>query len=324
MKKLLSIMLVVCIAFTVLAVTPVGAEVKVNVLRRGTAVIDGKVDDIYKGSLTIRYVGDPELGGQMYGWLDATGEFYAMYDDEYLYLCGQVWDDDVVSASDIFVYENNNPYGNDCVEFRLDLAGGDPSSNVSFFKLGIDAYGKRVYSPVDLGISCDVDSIEYACSITDDGYIVELAYPYGHRDEDDFISVGEIGLKVWMFDLIGDYAGIDKPVDGVHFLNYLGESYEGEDYNSRNFYEVSRQKAADFVGQSTNPSTGDTTTAKQEDTTAKQDDTTAKQDDTTTKQDDTTAPVEDTTPSTFDPIVAIVALAAASGAAFVVASKKRK
>lgn len=312
MKKLLSIILIACLAMAVMAIAPVSAAN--DQVLRGTPTVDGKVDDIYRGSLTIVYDGDNAKNAASHGWMDATGKFYALYDDQFLYLCGEVKDNDVVSAGDGFVYENVNPYGNDCVEFRLDLGGGQPAAMDNFFKIGIDAYGKRIYSP--MGISCDLDAVQYATSITADGYIVELAVPYGQRANDDLVASGELGLKIWLFDLIGDYAGEEAPVDGVHFLHYC-MSYKGEGSGDRVFYEVSNKKAQAVAA-------SDDTTAKQEDTTAKQEDTTAKQEDTTAKQEDTTAPVEDTTPSTFDPIVIAAVVTAASGAAFVVASKKRK
>ena len=156
MKKLFSIILIACLAMAVMAVAPVSAAN--DVVLRGTPNIDGKIDEIYKQSLTIAYSGEKSdnVGAYLdHEWPAGKITTYALYDAAYLYLVTEVEDDDVVSAGDSFVYEHENPYGNDVVEYRLDLAGGLPNDSSKFFKVSVDAYGKRAYSPPSLGIGCE-------------------------------------------------------------------------------------------------------------------------------------------------------------------------
>ncbi len=309
MKKLFSIILIACLAMAVMAVAPVSAAN--DEVLYGTPELDGVVDEIYKSSLTIEYVNEADNAVEDQPWFTASGTFYALYDASYVYLCADVKDDDVVSAADSFVYENNNPYQNDVVEFRLDFNGGD-----AMFKIGVDAYGKRAYTiQPDL---CDIEQVEYACTQSEDGYVIEVKVPYDTNDRNDVYSAGKLGLKVWLFDLHGDYEGIEAAQAKVHFSHYSID-VAGEGASAPMLYNLSEEKA-------TAPSAGDDTTAKQDDdTTAKQDDdTTAKtDDDTTAKTDDTSKGDDATNPDTFDPAVIAVVLTAASGAAFVVASKKR-
>ena len=277
MKKLFSIILVACIAMVVMAVAPVSAAN--DEVLYGTPVLDGKVDDIYKSSLIIEYLNE-EDNVVNHPFFSATATFYALYDASYVYLIADVTDDDVVSAADSYVYESGNPYGNDVVEFRLDFNGGD-----AMFKIGVDAYGKRAYTlQSDL---CDIETVEYACTQSDTGYVIEVKVPYDTNDRNDVYSAGKLGLKLWLFDLHADYEGIEKPTDNVHFSHYALD-VAGEGRGTPVLYTLSEEKA-------TAPSAGDD------------------------KTDDTAAG----TPDTFDPAVIAVVLTAASGAAFVVASKKR-
>ncbi len=340
MKKLFSIILIACLAMAVMAVAPISAAN--DEVLYGTPVIDGKVDEIYKSSLTIVYdpaVVDNCVVGNPFE--PATGTFYALYDASYVYLCADVKDDDVVCAADSFVYQNENPFANDVVEFRLDFNGGG-----SMFKIGVDAFGKRAYTiQPDL---CDIKEVEYACTQTEDGYVIEVKAPYDTNDKNDVFAAGKLGLKIWLFDLHGDFAGIEENSYLVHVAQYAAD-YAGEGEGDPVFYNLSEEKVtAPSAGDDTTAKTEDDTTAKTEDdttakteddttakteddTTAKtEDDTTAKtEDDTTAKtEDDTTAKTEDDTtgeknPDTFDPVVIAVVLTAASGATFIVASKKK-
>ena len=282
MKKLFSIILIACLAMAVMAVAPVGAAN--DEVLYGTPILDGKVDEIYKSSLTIVYEPDVVANCVVGNPFEpATGKFYALYDAAYVYLCAEVKDDDVVCAADSYILVDGNPYANDTVEFRLDFNGGD-----AMFKIGVDAFGKRAYT-VQPDI-CNIDEVEYACTRSDDGYVIEVKVPYDTNDKNDVFAAGKLGLKIWLFDLHGDYAGIEQNSHMVHVAQYAAD-YAGEGEGTPVLYNLSEEKATD-------PN--------------------AKTDDTTAKTDDTTG-----NPSTFDPAVIAVALTAASGAAFVVATKKR-
>lgn len=102
---------------------------------------------------------------------------------------------------------------------------------------------------------------------------------------------------------------------GEHTLT-LSLSDDFDDSSVKSLYIVDFFYVAEELPEDSNESEDTTTTAPSDDT-----------DDTAAKTDDTTANVPttgDNTPDTFDPTVIAVVLTAASGAAFVVASKKRK
>lgn len=301
MKKLLSMIFALTLMLTLFApVTVSAADGEVLV---GTPVIDGKIDDIYKQSLTIVYDGSAEKNAEGANWWDATGKFYALYDNKYVYLAAEVKDNDVVSASDRYLLRDPNPYGSDVVEFRLDFnhdyATGYNSSE-SFFKIGADATGKRKYTYFSEVV--DIDTVIVKTAITSDGYVIEVAVPHSTNDLNKILDVGKLGLKIWLYDLRAESAGIASPVETIDFVQYA-MIYEGESIGDCVYYDLSSKKA---VSNGT-PVVEDTTkapettvapeTTEAPETTAEPDDTEAA--DTTATVDDTTAAdtteVEDTT-----------------------------
>ena len=107
MKKLTSLLLIACLALSVLGVASVSAAN--DEVLKGTATIDGKVDEIYTQSLKIYYDGDPAKNATKQTWAGDTLTAYALYDDDYVYLVAQVTDDDVVSADKNWIMTNTNP-----------------------------------------------------------------------------------------------------------------------------------------------------------------------------------------------------------------------
>ena len=90
---------------------------------KGTPTVDGKVDEIYKQSLTIVYDGDPDKNKSNQQWFVGSMTTYALYDENYVYVIADVKDDDVVSADKNWIMTNTNPYQNDTVEFRFTYKG---------------------------------------------------------------------------------------------------------------------------------------------------------------------------------------------------------
>ncbi len=310
MKKLLTLLLAVVLVAS-LAVAASAADFQGNgVIKMGTATVDAQLDPAYTGSLHFTGLGTGTNGYDQPWGYTAEASIYLMYDSNYLYIFAEVIDDDVFSKGPVYCM-GYNPFANDCIEFRMNFQGTDGDDN---HKVSIDAYGFSCFG-LDKSLAViDYESLEYATEITDVGYNVEVAIPCS-KGQTDIIKAGKLGFTYQLNDITAS---------GGH-QNFT-TSFVGEPEKNTPFYALSTEKAVAGQGGSvtptTTPSTTPTTTPKAEDsTTPKADDTTPKADDTTPKADDTTT--GDNNPATFDPIVIVAAITAASGAAFVVSSKKK-
>ena len=207
----------------------------------GTPVIDGEMDDIYAGTLTIVYDGNNEYNTfKDLGWADAKATVYAMYDEQYVYFYAVVEDDDVYMA-DASYYEQYNPYGIDAIEFRLNFGGQANAANQ--FKITLDAYGVQAFNIwTDRYPYTTIDT--YATALTDNGYVLELAVPHTVEgtDNTNLIEAGELGFNMWLVDLFT--SGSTAPVHGTDFYMY------GLNYGSGNgvaeYYEL-EAKAPEHV-----------------------------------------------------------------------------
>ncbi len=288
MKKLITLFLAVVLIAS-LGIATSAADFQGNgVIKMGTATVDAKLDPAYTGSLYFTGLGTGENGYDQPWGYTAEASIYLMYDSTYLYIFAEVIDDDVFSKGPVYCM-GDNPHANDCIEFRLNFKGTDGDDN---HKVAIDAYGFRVFGLAKSEGVIDYDSLEYATEITDTGYCVEVAIPCS-KGATDMIKAGKLGFT---------YQINDITVDGGH-QNFT-TSFVGEPEKNTPFYALSTEKAVAGQGGAVTPT----------DTTPKADDTTPKADDTTTGENN---------PTTFDPIVIAAVLTAASGAAFVVSSKKK-
>lgn len=190
----------------------------------GTPIIDGKVDEIYTKSITL----ETGIGKNAYEteWTDANGKIYFLYDDKYLYICADIKDDDVLSKGADYV-KGENPWMNDCCEFRLSLDGGKTT-----IKVGIDAYGLRAYGLKANEKIVDYSKILYKTTRTETSYIIEAAIPCTDGVL-DMKSAGKLGFKLQLNDL-------DK---NNKVLNFASD-YNGEGPKGLVFYELSNEKAA--------------------------------------------------------------------------------
>ena len=306
MKKFLTLFLAVALIASLGVMASAANDFQGNgVIKMGTAVVDAQLDPTYTGSLYFTGLGTGENGYDQHWGYTAEASIYLMYDSTYLYIFAEVIDDDVFSKGPVYCM-GDNPYANDCIEFRLNFKGTDGDDN---HKVTIDAYGFRAFG-LDKSLAViDYDNLEYATEITDVGYNVEVAIPCS-KGQTDMIAAGKLGFTYQLNDITAQ---------GGH-QNFT-TSFVGEPEKNTPFYALSTEKAVAGNGGAVTP----TTTPKVEDSTTPkvEDSTTPKVEDSTTpKVDDTTTGGENN-PATFDPFVIAAAVTVASGAAFVVASKKK-
>lgn len=192
----------------------------------GIPVLDGAVDEIYKQSLTLS-TGYPGVNGiTSEEWSEDHGNIYFLYSENYLYICADIKDNSVVSAGELYV-SGTNPWKNDCCEFRLSLDGG-----VTTIKVGIDAYGLRVY-----GLAADMTKTDYSKilykttyndSLENAGYVIEAAIPCTDGGILNMLEEGKLGFKLQLNDL--DYDGS---------LRSFATDYTGEGYKGLVYYDLS-------------------------------------------------------------------------------------
>ena len=204
----------------------------------GTPTIYGKVDEIYKSSLTL----EAGKGKNAYetDWNDANGNIYFLYDDKYLYICADIKDDDVLSKGEVYM-KSDNPWQNDCCEFRLSLDGGTTT-----IKVGIDAYGIRAYGLKADEKKVDYKNIVFKTTHTDTSYVIEAAIPCTEGIL-DMKSAGKLGFKLKLNDLTKD--------DTI--LNFATD-YAGEGPKGLVFYDLSTEKAVE-AKESSKPETAPAT-----------------------------------------------------------------
>lgn len=300
MKKLASILLAAALATSLLAVSTGAAE---GVIKKGTPVVDGELDGIYTDSLVLEDLGTADNAYGTDWWYTATADVYFLYDDAYLYICAVVEDDDVLTKGESYATGATsrlpgNPYDNDNIEFRLSMDGSEDST----IKVAVDAYGYACYGLAADYNRLDYSAIKYATTYSDTEYIVEVAVPCT-KGALNMIDQGKLGFTYQLNDI---------NENGKH-VNHT-TSFEGEAVKIPVFYALSNEYAKAPEGEE--PSVD--TTAPVVDTTAPKADTTAPTADTEIDAD----PTAPSNPDTFDVLTVAGVIAAASGAAFVLASKK--
>ena len=304
MKKFATMFLAAALSLSLLAV---GASADFDgAIKKGTAKVDGVLDDAYNYSFSLKDLG---TAANAYGteWNNtAKADVYFLYDDTTLYICALVEDDDVLTKGETFAI-GNNPYANDNIEFRLSL-DGSPTDTI---KVAVDAYGYACYGLVDHYDRIDYSSIAYATTYTETSYVVEVGIPCT-KGELDMIKTGKLGFTYQLNDI---------NAEGKH-QNHT-TSFQGEAVKMPVFVALSNEAAT--AGATTTPaapSTGDTTTTPAAPSTGDTTTTPAAPSTGATTTPATPSTGATTAPSTFDPALIAVALTAASGAAFVFASKK--
>lgn len=241
MKKMKQMYALVLVLVLVLGGTPrmscgfsARAEDTVTAILKGTPVFDGQVDDMYEESLTL----STGIGENAYAstseWSNDHGNIYFLWDDSYLYICADIYDDSVCSRGDMYV-AGNNPNQNDNCEFRLCLNSGIEGAESSTIKLGIDAYGLRAYGTSAAEMEkTDYSKIQYKTTYRENGansgYVIEAAIPHTDGGIFDLLTAGRLGFKLQLNDL--DYDGSYR---------FFATDYAGEGAKGLVYYELSNQ-----------------------------------------------------------------------------------
>ena len=236
-RKILSLMLALLLTLSTLlgnnSVLNVKAEAGATEILKGTPLFDGQLDDMYKESLTLSTgTGDNAFASEGVVWAGDHGNIHFLYDDTYLYICADIKDDSVCSRGDIYV-AGYNPNQNDNCEFRLCLNSGIEGVAPTGIKVGVDAYGIRVYGLTADEAATDYSKIQYKTTIHDtnanSGYVIEVAIPHTDGGILNLLTAGKLGFKLQLNDL--DY-------DGAY--RYFATDYAGEGPKGLVYYELSQ------------------------------------------------------------------------------------
>ncbi len=306
MKKFASLFIAGALSLSLLAV---GASADGEVIKKGTATIDGNLDPAYTGSLVLTI--GPESNEWTSGNWDGTASAttYYMYDDENLYLFADVVDNEVLSAGEAAATDPTGVLNetNDVFMWRLSLDG---TENV--IKIGVDAFAYNLFGlPAHYDV-INYDEMIYEAVITDDGYHVEVSCPCS-KGMTDMISAGKLGIAMELSDLMDDGT-----------KSNICWATPGQAYNIPVFYDLSDEAAV--AGATDTPATDvpatdvPATDVPATDVPA----TDVPATDAPTTGADTPATTDKPTTSTFDPMLATLAVTAASGAAYIVISKSKK
>ncbi|MBO6052224.1 MAG: hypothetical protein J6Q17_00665, partial [Clostridia bacterium] len=183
MKKTLAFILTVI--FCLLMVSAVSAEeLEVNCLY-GTPEIDGVLDEMYLGSAH-QTMEDPGffVWGDYSGEFDLQAEAYYLWDENYLYVCTIVTDDDVMDVGEDRYEAEPANWQADAVENWFDESEGK-------WKTHADAFGHMFYARNNGGGGeppFTDDKVIHAVTITDTGYITEYALPMTENHVGGYIS----------------------------------------------------------------------------------------------------------------------------------------
>ena len=135
MKKILSILMLVAVLATSLMVFPVAAE-NYDTVYKATPTFDGKLDNVYKSSLTcvmnesfwsgadyILGANGAEYKGDYYD-PNFTATTYFLHDDEYVYVCVYVQDANIIDAP-ASTKKDKEPWPIDGAEVFMELSHGE-------------------------------------------------------------------------------------------------------------------------------------------------------------------------------------------------------
>ncbi|MBQ8248834.1 MAG: hypothetical protein IJY93_02990 [Clostridia bacterium] len=291
MKKLITLILAISMIFTLAVATSASSDV----VKKGTATVDGELDNAYLNSLVIKDCGtkpnalnESEVGAWPF---TCKADFYFLYDDSRLYVYCDVTDDDPLTLGKAFL-EKYNTYQVDLVEMRFSF-NGDPHD---IFKVSIDSHGYTIFGLTAHYEKIDYSTFEYKTKLTDKGYAIEVSIPCTKGDL-DMIKTGKLGFTYSLNDLNND---------GIHYE--YAESYDykgvstGKEWTAV-FYDLSNEYASGTApvttkAPETTPAPEETTEAPEADTTAAEaEDTTVAEveDSTAAEGEDTTVAEEETT-----------------------------
>ncbi len=188
MKKLAS--LILAGLMTVAMIAPAAAADSTDVLK-GTPEIDGVLDEIYLQSAS------QTLGPDFYHWggdattADLAAQSYFLWDDDYLYVCVVVEDDDVIDIGEQVYVDDPFNWEADATELWFDEGNGK-------WKTHGEAHGYTFFVQGSGGEpSFTTEDTQSAMTITDTGYITEYAMPVANLEVD-----GSINMSMQVNDMI--------------------------------------------------------------------------------------------------------------------------
>ncbi len=235
MKKITAIVLaalvlVVCFAVVASAAANPSAQIIKDTVLKGTAKVDGDLDQAYLSSLQVK-LNPPKYAGSE---TNVKATCYALYDDAYVYVFYKVENDTtLMSADDDYIQDHYHPSLNDAVELRIgdDLEEKLPpydGSNAAHHLFLMDAYGKR-FSCYEDALFEYLDLMQGAAKIVSGtAYNVEMAIPLAE------------GGKFNDGDIIQFNFQIDDLQDDVGTTGYIGL---GETYMTLVDFTISGQVA---------------------------------------------------------------------------------
>lgn len=145
-----------------------------DIILKGTPVVDGVLDDMYKESTQLKFnpIYNDTITWSPTDQGDNTGDLYALWDEDYLYIFAIVNDAEVITHGSEYVYDvpedgsAPNPWWNDAVEIFT-------NNN----KVSVDAFGMRTFSDGKNALLTEevLNALPRAAVFLKDGEIIQYA-----------------------------------------------------------------------------------------------------------------------------------------------------
>ena len=163
MKKLLALGMT---ALLIAGLAVSASAVNTFTASSGTCVVDGVKD--------LAYVSAPIVSNYAIEDGAALGTTWAAWDDEYLYLYTEVQDEAVTPEADV-----TSIWSNDCVEYYINLSGEyGPISDINAAQYTMGPHF-TAWAGGGMHRENNMDNAPFAFTITDYGYTIEVAIPWG-------------------------------------------------------------------------------------------------------------------------------------------------
>ncbi len=155
------------------------AVVTADSIKKGTPVLDGELDDIYRQSAMFQ-LEDADIGAVYSTLQRRIRPAHFLWDEDYLYMYVYVQDDDTLTHGQDYIAENGNAaWQNDAVETWFVV------NEESMFKVHNDAYGYTMFAAAEVGttgsaytpeIMFDIENSIYKTIPGSNGYAIEVAF----------------------------------------------------------------------------------------------------------------------------------------------------
>lgn len=178
-------------AYVLVPVNVVEEPAELPEILKGTPTVDGKLDDMYKQSLSMEQGKDPAI------WVSNAGDpddvkatVYFLHDGEFLYVCA------VVTGDSAIIDTEASGWACDGVDVWF-LTPAAPS-DATRTKITLDAFGQaydadnKYIGDHENGLNVDLSKIEKAAVRTENGYVTEAKIPVPYASE----SEGTIAINL--------------------------------------------------------------------------------------------------------------------------------